>query len=157
MPSPLALLKLPLINDITTSPADPLEFRVLARDHVHQGRDLSYPARFAPLQAKAYPHIAPLILEKPADEVFARVERLGHVQTGWKVVAIDRQQRLLEAVAMTPLMRFKDDVVVEVREAGRSRSIVHMRSRSRIGRGDFGANAKRIESFLNAVKGGISS
>ena len=57
---------------------------------------------------------------------------------------------MLEVVATTRLMHFKDDVAVEVRPEGTGSS-VHMRSKSRVGKGDLGANAKRIRMFLSEL------
>ena len=48
------------------------------------------------------------------------------------------------------VFRFVDDVEFEVDEAAR---VVHVRSASRVGRGDFGANRKRVEA-IRAKLGG---
>ena len=57
----------------------------------------------------------------------------------------------IEAVATTLLYGFEDEVVIRIApaEAG---SVVDLRSRSRIGRGDLGANAARIRSFLEDLR-----
>ena len=44
---------------------------------------------------------------------------------------------------MTRLFRFVDDVVIRVRPRGAG-SVVDLRSNSRVGGGDLGANAERI-------------
>ncbi len=49
------------------------------------------------------------------------------------------------------MLRFKDDVLVEVRPHPGG-SEVAMRSKSRVGKGDLGANAKRIRAFLAALR-----
>ena len=68
---------------------------------------------------------------------------------GWKVTYTDPKTRSLEGVATTSLFRFHDDFVIQVRPApGGSGSLVEMRSKSRDGQGDVGANYKRIQSFL---------
>lgn len=53
----------------------------------------------------------------------------------------------LQAVARTRLLRFKDDVTVRIRRRG-GRTELSVRSRSRIGRADFGQNARNIRAFL---------
>lgn len=60
----------------------------------------------------------------------------------------------VEGVAVTPLMKFKDDWVVRVRmgPAGAGSSLVDMRSKSRVGKGDMGTNARRIKEFLNKLQ-----
>ena len=53
----------------------------------------------------------------------------------------------LSFVAVTPLMRFRDDVVIRITPApGGSR--IDMRSVSRFGQSDIGVNAGRIREFL---------
>ena len=80
---------------------------------------------------------------------FEKAEK--EAQKMWEVVAVDREGLRIEAVATTSLLRFKDDIVIEVR-ASIEGAEVHMRSKSRVGRSDFGANAKRIESFFSKLK-----
>ncbi|MFN0061171.1 MAG: DUF1499 domain-containing protein [Myxococcaceae bacterium] len=50
-----------------------------------------------------------------------------------------------------PLGRW-DAAGLGVGAGGRAGSRVDMRSRSRVGRGDMGTNAKRIESFLRSLR-----
>lgn len=56
----------------------------------------------------------------------------------------------LRAVHTTRLLRFQDDVTVKVRREG-GRTVVSVRSRSRVGQGDFGQNARNIREFLSAL------
>ena len=50
-------------------------------------------------------------------------------------------------VAVTPLMRFRDDVDVLIRPVSAQQTRVAVFSRSRIGVSDLGANAARIEAL----------
>jgi uncharacterized protein (DUF1499 family) len=52
----------------------------------------------------------------------------------------------LQAVARTRVMRFKDDVTVRIRRR-EGATEVSVRSRSRIGKADFGQNARNIMAF----------
>ncbi len=56
----------------------------------------------------------------------------------------------LRAVRTTRLLRFEDDVSVRIRREG-GRTLVSVRSRSRVGTGDFGQNARNIREFLAAL------
>ncbi len=56
------------------------------------------------------------------------------------------EQGEIQAVATTRLCRFKDDVTVTVQPEGAG-VVVNVRSHSRIGKGDLGANARRIRLF----------
>src|SRR3546814_9885117 len=70
---------------------------------------------------------------------------------GWTIIAEHPGEGRIEAVATTLLYGFEDEVIIRIApaEAG---SVVDLRSRSRIGRGDLGANAARVGSFLEDLK-----
>ena len=61
-----------------------------------------------------------------------------------------RRDGVIEAVARTPIMGFRDDVVIRVRRDGDG-ARVDVRSASRYGRHDFGTNAARIRSLLEDI------
>jgi uncharacterized protein (DUF1499 family) len=68
---------------------------------------------------------------------------------GLEVVHVDEQAGIVEATATTFWFGFKDDVVVRVRPAASGvGSLVDVRSVSRVGVSDLGANARRIGEFL---------
>jgi len=56
-------------------------------------------------------------------------------------------------VATSDLCRFHDDFAVRVRPDDGG-AVVDMRSKSRDGKGDLGANAERIRSFLVDIASG---
>lgn len=86
--------------------------------------------------------------DKVAKAARATVERLPR----WTLVAQGKGPggTEIQAVAKTRFWRFKDDVTIRVRrEGGRTR--VHVRSKSRIGKIDFGQNARNIRLFLQEL------
>ena len=68
---------------------------------------------------------------------------------GWDLVGAGRGPggSEIQVVARTRVFRFKDDVTIRIRTTGRT-SRVSVRSRSRVGRFDFGQNARNIRAFL---------
>ena len=66
-----------------------------------------------------------------------------------------RREGRIEAVARTAIMGFRDDVVVRIRADGAGARI-DMRSSSRYGSFDFGANAARIRSLMNEIDDAIA-
>ncbi|MFN2432364.1 MAG: DUF1499 domain-containing protein [Gemmatimonadota bacterium] len=139
------LLRFPPLGDVTTTPEDPPRFRA------QPPGDVPYPDRFAGLQRRAYPDLSPLQSRDAPAETLGRAAEAAQQMEGWRVVLRDDSLRVFQAVAETPLFGFEDDVVVEVR-AGGGGSQVHVRSRSRIGRSDFGANARRIRDYLSRLE-----
>ena len=146
---------LPRINDITSDLADPPAFEVAASQPANRGRDLAYPGEsFAAQQRRGYPDLAPLERASSPQESFdaalAAAERLG-----WVVVAGDPGRLRFEAYEETSFFHFVDDVVVRVRpHPSGSGSIVDVRSKSRDGQGDIGANAARIRAFFAELESG---
>jgi uncharacterized protein (DUF1499 family) len=134
---------LPTINDITTDPEDPPLFS--ATD-----RDMSYPAeRFAPQQRAAYPDLEQIHVSSTPEKALVLARQTAE-SLGWEIVSFDSAAGRLEARAVSPIFQFVDDIAVRVRplEAG---AVIDVRSRSRDGRGDLGANARRIRAFASAI------
>jgi uncharacterized protein (DUF1499 family) len=151
--------KLPAIFDITTDPLNPPRFDVLARLRP-RGRT-NYPgAATAELQRAAYPDIVPLQLAVPP-KVAYDVALVLATKRKWLLVdtrppAAGRRDGVIEAVARTPIMGFRDDVVIRVSLLGQG-SRVDLRSASRYGLHDFGANAARLRSLLEDIDDAVSS
>jgi len=142
----------PRINDITTDTANPPVFVHALTLPENVGRDMGYPGEaFASQQRAGYGEIAPLIMALPPDESFKRVAAVARSTQGWVITREDPAARAIEGYETSSLFRFKDDFVIEVRPAD-GQSAVQMRSKSRDGQGDVGANAKRIRTFLGRLK-----
>lgn len=69
---------------------------------------------------------------------------------GWEIREADREQGLIEAVAIVPILRLHDDVTVMVGSEPGS-VVVNIRSRSRAGKIDYGRNARRIRKFQSLL------
>jgi uncharacterized protein (DUF1499 family) len=144
--------KVPPINDITTDTSTPPQFVAAGSIEANRGRDMKYPGpSFAEQQRGGYPDLAPLQLAASPDEVYARVEVVAKQMPTWQITRTDAAAHALEGVDTTQLFQFKDDFVIEVRPQN-SGSLVQMRSKSRDGKGDVGANAARIRAFFEKLK-----
>lgn len=141
----------PAIHDITTDVQNPPAFVAIAPLRADASNPVEYPGdSVAQVQREAYPDIQPLMLAMPVDSAFT-LAVLAAREMGWEMVDQDRRQGRIEATATTPWMGFKDDVVIRVSSAsGIAR--VDVRSKSRVGRGDVGANAKRIRQYLQRLR-----
>jgi uncharacterized protein (DUF1499 family) len=91
---------------------------------------------------RAYAAIAPLAFAGDADQAFKKLAAL--LKAGERTVLITQQPDYLYAQCSTPLMHFTDDVEFWLdRQAG----VIHVRSASRLGHGDLGANRTRVEKL----------
>ena len=141
----------PPIHDITTDTEEPPRFVEIMALRVDAPNPTDYAGEAtAAMQRKAYPEIAPALLELAPDEAFRRALAVGK-SLGWEIVAASPGEGRIEATDKTLFFGFKDDVVVRLRaDDGGSR--VDVRSVSRVGRSDVGANARRIHRFLDALE-----
>ncbi|HAN28845.1 MAG TPA: DUF1499 domain-containing protein, partial [Haliea salexigens] len=106
-------------------------------------------------QQEAYPDLQSLRSERSARNAYRHALAIAE-QLGWEVVWQDPDAWRFEAVDTTAIMGFKDDVAVRIRSTAEG-SVVDLRSVSRVGVGDIGANAQRIRAFQTAFaedKGG---
>jgi uncharacterized protein (DUF1499 family) len=142
---------LPVINDVSTDTANPP--KLVATLPLRRGapNPPAYPgASVAAQQKAAYPDIAPLVLPIKPDEAFRRVDKVA-TALGWEIVARAPAEGRLEAVATTRWFGFHDDIVIRIQAEGTG-SRIDIRSKSRVGRSDLGANANRIRGFLSDLK-----
>lgn len=86
----------------------------------------------------------------PIDPVRLRDRWLEMLATEPRVrpVGADKDRRHLVFIQHTPIFRFPDIITVEFLPAGEGRSTLAVLSRSRYGRGDFGVNAARVQSWI---------
>ncbi|MEM9290918.1 MAG: DUF1499 domain-containing protein [Acidobacteriota bacterium] len=150
--------KVPPIHDLTTNIDDPPVFIHAQTLVANQGRSLDYPdglENTASLQREGYPELRPLELNIQPDVAYQR--SLAAAQAlGWQVTWRLATEHRFEATESTELYRFTDDVSVRIRplsgpDGGVVGSIVDVRSVSRVGLGDVGTNAERIERFFDQL------
>lgn len=154
----LRALTLPALTDISTDIDNPPQFsRSRAALEARGSRvpsELSAEDRRG--QREAYPQIAPLTLDMPPDEAYELVRKAA-TNRSWQVIEAMRPGGRvglgrLEAIDRTFLLRIPDDVTVRISPRADGTRI-DVRSASRIGKHDFGQNARRIRSFLDEVSG----
>ncbi|MBN8499814.1 MAG: DUF1499 domain-containing protein [Sphingomonadales bacterium] len=150
---PLVAGEVPAIHDITTDLADPPRFEVLQlrKDNLAGVETVENWRR---IHAQAYGDLRPITIPRPVAEVTADAVRLARAE-GWRIAASDPSRGHVEATASVSFIRFQDDVVIRIAPtADGNGSQVDMRSVSRVGRSDFGVNAKRIRAFLKRLAEG---
>jgi len=141
--------RLPKIHDISTDTEDPPSFVAVLPLRQGARNPVDYPPATAAQQRQGYPDIAPLRLSVPPEQAFARAEGAARAM-GWQVVDVAPASLRIEATDTTLFFGFKDDIVIRVRPAAQG-SVVDVRSLSRIGGSDVGANARRVRAYLARV------
>lgn len=141
----------PPIHDITTDMVNPPSFKaVLAHRPEGSNSPLYAGEEIARLQRQAYPDIKPLAVGLPPEQVMPAVEKAARM-LDWEVVAVDPAAGRLEATDTTLWFGFKDDLVVRLTPSGDG-TVIDVRSASRVGVSDVGANAERIRRFLAVME-----
>jgi Protein of unknown function (DUF1499) len=151
--------RLPWIYDITTDPIDPPRYEALARLRVRDANPTTYAGLYAADQQRsAYPDVGPIGTNATAQAAYDAALAVVNKRR-WRVVdarppQAGRREGRIEAVARTPIMGFRDDVVIRVRaETGGAR--IDARSSSRYGSFDFGTNAARVRGLMNDIEDAI--
>jgi uncharacterized protein (DUF1499 family) len=140
----------PQIHDISTDLTDPPTFHAILPLRGGAANDVTFDPEVAQEQQRAYPDILPLTIAVSPDAAFAHALQLAR-DAGWEIVASDKTAGRIEATAQTRWFGFKDDVVVRLTPAGVG-TRVDVRSVSRVGRGDLGANAERVRAYLASLR-----
>ena len=142
--------RFPPIHDITTDTDNPPQFVDMLTLRKDAPNDANYGGpTLAAAQKAGYPDLGPALLALPANEAFDRALTVAR-NSGWEIVAAARADNRIEATATTALLAFKDDIVIRITPTD-SGSRVDVRSVSRVGVSDLGANAKRIRAFLQQL------
>jgi hypothetical protein len=159
---------LPAIYDITTDPIDPPQFDAIARLRPRDANPITYAGLYAAEQQHtAYSDIEPDDTDSSPQEAYDAAMKVI-TKRKWRVVDARPPQALpriinargpqpaaardgvIEAIARTPILGFRDDVVVRVR-ATSDGARIDVRSASRYGRDDFGTNAARVRNLIDDI------
>lgn len=145
----------PRLVDISTNVDDPPQFFAAYTDRadtdIRIGR---FSAEEVALLREAYPDIVPRYYPLDTVVVFGAVDAIVQ-RRRWNVLSQSPPDDAgasghIEAVAQTLFFGFKQDVAIRVAPEGEG-TLVDMRSVARNGTHDFGADAKRIREFLQAL------
>jgi len=149
---------LPRLNDIETTPRHPMQFKQLAAMRPADANRVVEPdLSAAEEQEKAYPDIRPMELERSATETFDIVHEAVK-RLGWNIVLNeppgDGQPGCIEATTRTLIMGYTDDELIRV-TGDDTRAFIDVRSVSRYGMHDLGANAEHIRTLFAEVQSAL--
>lgn len=157
------LLSAPMLHEVTTDTSQPPQFvEALARRAAdHATNDADYVRDYAvgstavnapETQKAAYPDVRTILSKLKPPEAFAVAEKAAQAM-GWEMVAIVPNEGRIEATATSLFFGLKDDIAIRVRsERDGHGSVIDVRSSSRIGANDGGANASHIRAYAERLK-----
>lgn len=97
-----------------------------------------------------YPDIQRRVYRQEVDRVFDGALHAVHRLPRWSLVSYRAESGEIRAEATSRVFRFVDDVLIRVTRRGGG-TVVAARSASRVGRGDFGQNARNIRAFFEEL------
>ncbi len=146
----------PPINDLSTDMRTPPAFETLAKARSVPGANpAAYPGEsFAKEQARAYPDIKPMLVNRSSAEAFElvieAVRKLKMDIVREDGPTAEGGEGTIEAVDRTIVAGFYDDVAIRVTGSD-ANARIDIRSASRFGRTDFGGNAERIRTLMKEI------
>jgi uncharacterized protein (DUF1499 family) len=138
----------PAIHDITTDLNDPPVFTHAPDLRGPDSNSLAVKPDTLGVQREAYPDLASLRSERTVSNAYRHALEVA-AGLGWDIVWQSPESGYIEAVETTAIMAFKDDIAIRIRSTAEG-SVIDLRSVSRVGVGDIGANAQRIRAFIAA-------
>jgi len=141
----------PPIHDITTDTENPPQFKMILGLRKGALNPAEYGGtEISSQQLNAYPDIRPVILEVTPAKAFELCLAAAR-EMGWDIINAGSADGIIEGTDTTFWFGFKDDVVIRITPSEKG-SRIDMRSVSRVGKSDVGANAKRIRNFINKLR-----
>jgi uncharacterized protein (DUF1499 family) len=108
------------------------------------------------VEGSPFPELRPRHYEVAPDELFATVERAIAKLGSWEVTERRPAERTLRVVVTSTIWRFRDDAVVRVEaEPAGPGAVLLIRSASRVGKGDLGANTRHVLNLYAELDGMI--
>lgn len=149
---------LPPIHDVSTDLKSPPAFLLSAKARqARSGRTPPAPSEETEAaQRAAYPDIGPIMVEMDSTAAYQLALRVAG-DLGWRIVdsappnLAGDGAAVIEATDRSLFFGFVNDIAIRVRP-GATETIVDVRSASRVGRHDFGANARRVRKFVAAME-----
>lgn len=145
----------PSIHDITTDTENPPQFEKAQELRGENSNSIEIKPDVIEIQREAYPDLETLRSPRSYASSFSAALTTAK-RLGWEITREDVNAGFIEAVDTTVIMNFKDDVVIRIR-TNEEGSLVDLRSVSRVGRSDIGANANRIRAFMAAFEEATST
>jgi uncharacterized protein (DUF1499 family) len=102
-------------------------------------------------ESEWYPELQPRRYRESYDDVLAYARRAIEEGARFQLRSVSPEKGRLEAEARTKLVGFVDDVTISL-ERTDGEVVVSIRSRSRVGRGDMGQNAKTIKELYDRIE-----
>lgn len=100
----------------------------------------------------ATPHRISPVLAVSADRLYQALLDMLASAPRTRITSADAGARAIEAVQRTAVLRFPDDISIQVLALDDERATLALYSRARYGYSDFGANRRRAEQWIRNIE-----
>jgi uncharacterized protein (DUF1499 family) len=90
-----------------------------------------------------FPELIPRTYPMGSKQLFNELPK-HIIALGWNLESVDADKLELEATITTRWLKFTDDMTIRLEPVSKNKTRLHIRSASRIGRADYGANLGHI-------------
>jgi len=141
----------PALHDISTDTVNPPPFIALAEVRRVAPNGVDYPVTSAPLQKSSYPEIANYRSGGNAAALHGKAAQIVK-DMGWQIAANLPEEGRIEATSVSEWFGLKDDIVIRIMAGEDGGAVLDIRSASREGANDLGANAARVRDFISKLR-----
>ena len=146
----------PLINDVSTDLVHPPEFKAALKVSENSDQSFKFPLEFKKDIEEVYPDLTPLaVTNMSVDDAHVKTVEVINGLSNWELTSntIGARETIIEFTITSTVFGFVDDCVIRIQKPGGGAGcVVDMRSRSRMGKGDFGQNAEHIREFMGLLQ-----
>lgn len=144
----------PVINDISTDLTYPPSLNAAAELPENADRDMTFPAENKPLIQEHYADLEPLATLQSIDEVHTKAAEVIASLSDWEITSTDitPETIIVEGTVTSGVFGFVDDFSLRLKKPQGGGCVVDMRSKSRLGKGDFGQNAAHIRQLFGLME-----
>jgi Protein of unknown function (DUF1499) len=150
-------MSLPIINDVSTDLDAPPTFLPSAKARQARGNVMPPEStrQTRDDQRRAYPGVQPILVDLETNQAYQLALETAKAR-GWRIVdaiapSVRESVGHIDAIDRSLLMGFPDDIAIRVKPSA-NETRIDVRSVSRVGRHDFGANARRIQRFAADIQ-----
>jgi hypothetical protein len=136
-------------HDVCTDPETPPPFVALREARLACRNGVVYSGLRPDEHRAHYPELRTAVFAQAPEMIFEAAIHAANA-LHWKIAAAVEAEGRIEATATTPLMHFKDDVVIRIGPSGDGAKL-DIRSASRVGQSDLDANGKRIRAYVREL------
>ncbi|HLJ70663.1 MAG TPA: DUF1499 domain-containing protein [Roseiarcus sp.] len=149
-------ISLPIINDVSTDLETPPTFMLSAKARLARGNRTPPESSQATREAQrlAYPAVQPIMVDLETNDAYRLALDVAK-QSHWRIVdavapSVRENVGHIDAIAGSLVMGFPSDIAIRIKPSA-TQTRIDIRSVSRVGRHDFGDNARRIQKFAAAI------